>query len=60
MENKYIRLLQFLINTDVDGDFGPNSKRAADDLIQRIDLLFADWQKVTRKEVKSNGNDNAI
>lgn len=40
MENKYIRLLQFLIGTDVDGDFGPNSKAAADRLLSELQQLY--------------------
>ena len=40
VENKYIRLLQFLIGTDVDGDFGPNSKAAADRLLSELQQLY--------------------
>lgn len=37
MKNIYVRLLQFLIGTDVDGDFGPNSEAAADRLIAELE-----------------------
>lgn len=40
VENKYIRLLQFLIGTDVDGDFGPKSRAAADALLEKLQLLY--------------------
>ena len=36
MENKYIRLLQFLVGTEVDGDFGPKSRAAADQLLETL------------------------
>lgn len=37
MKNIYVRLLQFLIGTDVDGDFGKNSEAAADRLIEQLE-----------------------
>lgn len=59
MENIYVRLLQFLINTEVDGDFGPNSKAAANALIAKLDQWFDDWANVSRKEGR-NGNDQSV
>lgn len=50
MENKYIRLLQFLVGTDVDGDWGPNSRAAADQLINRLDVIREDVKRITRRE----------
>lgn len=46
MKNIYVRLLQFLIGTEVDGDFGPNSERAADALIQQLEGYQEAFQNV--------------
>lgn len=37
MKNIYVRLLQFLIGTEVDGDFGAKSEAAADRLIEQLE-----------------------
>lgn len=50
MENKYIRLLQFLVGTDVDGDFGPRSKAAADRLIAQLSDLYDGLKDMLRKK----------
>lgn len=49
MENKYVRLLQFLIGTEVDGDFGPNSKAAADALITLLNTYRVGIELITYK-----------
>lgn len=49
LENKYIRLLQFLVGTEVDGDFGKNSKAAADALIAKLNTYRADIELITYK-----------
>ena len=49
LENKYIRLLQFLIGTDVDGDFGKNSKAAADRLIEQLNSYRVGIELITYK-----------
>ncbi len=50
MENIYIRLLQFLVGTEIDGDFGPQSKAAADALIEKLDLYRQEIRQITRKK----------
>lgn len=47
MKNIYVRLLQFLIGTDVDGDFGKNSEAAADRLIEQLERYQEAFQSVT-------------
>lgn len=47
MKNIYVRLLQFLIGTDVDGDFGENSEAAADRLIEQLEGYQEAFQAVT-------------
>ena len=49
VENIYIRLLQFLVGTEVDGDWGPKSKEAADRLIERIERTLKDFDQVLRR-----------
>lgn len=46
IKNIYIRLLQYLIGVDVDGDFGPKSQEAADRLIAKIRELVTDFEGV--------------
>lgn len=50
MKNIYIRLLQFLVGTEVDGDWGVNSCAAADRLIAELEELRAGVRDITRKE----------
>lgn len=58
MKNIYVRLLQFLIGTEVDGDFGPKSEAAADALIEQLeryqeafqDVLILKGEKVKKDE----------
>lgn len=47
MKNIYVRLLQFLIGTDVDGDFGKKSEAAADALIEQLERYQEAFQSVT-------------
>ena len=47
MKNIYVRLLQFLIGTDVDGDFGEKSEAAADRLIEQLERYQEAFQSVT-------------
>lgn len=47
MKNIYVRLLQFLIGTDVDGDFGKKSEAAADALIEQLERYQEAFQAVT-------------
>lgn len=47
MKNIYVRLLQFLIGTNVDGDFGKNSEAAADRLIEQLEGYQEAFQAVT-------------
>lgn len=57
MENKYIRLLQFLVGTEVDGDWGKNSCAAADSLIEKLSKMYDGLQDMLRrKEVSKDGN----
>lgn len=46
MKNIYVRLLQFLIGTDVDGDFGKKSEAAADALIEQLERYQEAFQAV--------------
>lgn len=55
LENKYIRLLQFLVGTEVDGDFGKNSKAAADALIAKLNTYRADIELITYKRGEADG-----
>lgn len=48
MENKYIRLLQFLVGTEVDGDFGPRSKAAADRLLNQLSEMYTGLKDMLR------------
>ena len=53
MENKYIRLLQFLVGTEVDGDFGPKSRAAADQLLETLAQMYSELKSMIRpKEEK--------
>ena len=56
MENKYIRLLQFLVGTDVDGDFGPRSKAAADRLLNQLSEMYTGLKDMLR--IKEEEADN--
>lgn len=47
MKNIYVRLLQFLIGTEVDGDFGAKSEAAADALIEQLERYQEAFQSVT-------------
>ena len=53
MKNIYVRLLQFLIGTEVDGDFGPKSEAAADDLILRLESYRDAFTAVTIRDAFS-------
>ena len=53
MKNIYVRLLQFLVGTEIDGDWGPQSCRAADQLISRLRSFAGGVFEVTREEVPS-------
>ena len=57
MKNKYVRLLQFLIGTDVDGDFGPNSEAAADSLIARLECYREAFDNVLILKRKEGGKE---
>ena len=46
MKNIYVRLLQFLIGTEVDGDFGPKSEAAADRLIEQLEGYLESFEAV--------------
>ena len=48
MKNKYIRLLQFLVGTEVDGDWGKNSRAAADRLLEELQKLYDDINDILR------------
>ncbi len=53
MKNIYVRLLQFLIGTEIDGDFGPKSEEAANALISQLEsyqIAFNDVIILKRKE----------
>lgn len=53
MKNIYVRLLQFLVGTEPDGDFGPASCAAADRLINELRGMAGDFYKfVLREEVR--------
>lgn len=61
MKNIYIRLLQFLIGTEVDGDFGPKSEAAADRLITQLEGYQEAFSGVlVLKEGGKDGNNNAV
>lgn len=49
MKNIYIRLLQFLIGTDIDGDFGPKSEQAADKMIAELKDIRVGIRDLTRE-----------
>jgi len=56
MKNIYVRLLQYLVGTEVDGDWGPASCAAADRLIEELrgmagSIIF----DVLREEVQNDG-----
>ena len=51
MKNIYIRLLQFLVGTEIDGDWGPLSCAAADHLIEELRSIAGEVFKITREEV---------
>ena len=55
VDNKYIRLLQFLIGTDVDGDFGPRSRAAADRLLNELQQLYDNIKDMLR--IKEEASD---
>lgn len=46
MKNIYVRLLQFLIGTEVDGDFGAKSEAAADRLIEQLEGYLESFEAV--------------
>ena len=61
MKNIYVRLLQFLIGTEVDGDFGPKSEAAANALILRLESYREAFAAVTiLKEGGKDGNNNTL
>lgn len=51
MKNIYIRLLQFLVGTEIDGDWGPLSCAAADELISQLRRVAVQVFDITREEV---------
>ena len=55
MKNIYVRLLQFLIGTEVDGDFGPKSEAAADALIEKLESYQGAFQAVTILKNEKDG-----
>lgn len=56
MKNIYVRLLQFLVGTEVDGDWGPASCAAADRMIGELSSMAGDFIKyVLREEVQTDG-----
>lgn len=54
MKNIYVRLLQFLVGTDIDGDWGPLSCQAADQLISQLRDLAGGVFDITREEINAN------
>lgn len=56
MKNIYVRLLQFLVGTEIDGDWGPNSCAAADRLIAQLRQTGVDFFRVLREEVPADDN----
>lgn len=56
MKNIYVRLLQYLVGAEVDGDWGPASCAAADHLIEELHGMAGDFIKyVLREEVQNDG-----
>lgn len=56
MKNIYVRLLQFLVGTEVDGDWGPASCAAADRLIEELrGMAGSVIHDVLREEVQNDG-----
>ena len=60
MKNIYIRLLQFLVGTEIDGDWGPLSCAAADDMISRLRSVAGQVFDITREEVPADGCDPSV
>ena len=58
MKNIYVRLLQFLIGTEVDGDFGKKSEAAADNLIRQLECYREAFDAVVTRKEKINGEYN--
>lgn len=60
MKNIYIRLLQFLVGTEIDGDWGPLSCAAADRLISQLREVAVHVFEITREEVPEDGVDSSV
>ena len=60
MKNIYVRLLQFLVGTEIDGDWGPQSCAAADRMINELRQLAVQIYNVTREEAPNGNNDRPV